>query len=97
MMVRVVVPAFILLMLPAACPAQALSVCQVLDHLSELAGKEVRVRGAWTSGETGEGIWPSPPCDHPTVRDGWIWKASIDVAPVAPMRFREIYRQRGRL
>lgn len=75
---RVVLTA--LLVLPmAAASAQVLTVCEALDQLSELNGKEVEIRGAWQAGDTGEWLWAPEPCSHPIVRDGWVWKNTISI------------------
>jgi hypothetical protein len=49
------------------------TVCGVLGHLSDLNGKEVRVRGAWfISRVTRTAILtPLHRCENPTIRDGW--------------------------
>ena len=61
--------------------AQTRSVCDVLDHLSELNGQEVRIRGIWFNGDSAEFLWSAPDCDHPVIRDGWIWGNTISVGP----------------
>ncbi len=76
--------AWLLLALAGQGHAQAagvLSVCEVLDHLSELSGKEVYVRGFWISTDVGEMIVPLNPCPRPVIRDGWSWRHLVAIPP----------------
>ena len=68
-----------LFLLPVCTNAQVLSVCDALDRLPELNGKEVQIRGAWLAGDTGEWLWAPDPCAHPVIKDGWVWKNTIAV------------------
>ncbi len=51
------------------------------DHLSELSGKEVYVRGFWISTDVGEMIVPLNPCPRPVIRDGGSWRHLVAIPP----------------
>jgi hypothetical protein len=74
--------AILLLLALRGASAQTLTVCELLAHLDDLNGKEVRVRGTWTIGDTGEFLESSVGCESHTVRDGWMWKDFIYVMPL---------------
>src|SRR5271169_1223730 len=78
-MTRRLVAAFFLALWPAA--AQALSVCEALSELTELNGRKVKIRGLWEIGDTGQTLWSVSSCEVPTIRDGWVWRDIIRVAP----------------
>src|ERR1700748_1578568 len=83
-----------LFLLPLCANAQVLSVCDVLERLPELNGKEVQIRGAWQIADTGEWLWASPACPHPIIKDGWVWKDTIAVEREEPRnyeRWRSVY------
>jgi len=61
--------------------AQTLTLCEALQRLSELNGKEVKIRGVWAVGDTGQDFIAIPQCPQHTIRDGWIWRDIIDVYP----------------
>ncbi len=67
--------------IPHLALSQTLTVCDVLEHLSEFNGKEVRIRAIWLSGDSESILWASPDCPHPIIRDGWVWLSSINVGP----------------
>jgi hypothetical protein len=57
------------------------SLCEVLQDLSELANREVRIRGVWGVGDTGATLWADGRCPQPTIRDGWVWRDALELAP----------------
>jgi hypothetical protein len=59
--------------------AQTLTICEVLSGLEDLNHQEIKVRGSWAVGHVGEVLIATSPCNHPTVRDGWIWQDAIQV------------------
>jgi hypothetical protein len=61
--------------------AETRTVCEALADLGDLNGKEVRIRGAFNAGHTGQELFASPPCSQPTIRDGWVWRDFIRVYP----------------
>lgn len=61
---------------------QTLTVCDTLANLTNLNGHEIRVRGVFTRGHTGQALYASPPCERPIIRDGWVWRNWIQVYPV---------------
>jgi hypothetical protein len=61
--------------------AQTQTVCEALRDLTDINGKQVRVRGVIAIGDTGQGVFASPPCPAPTVRDGWCWQDVIAIWP----------------
>jgi hypothetical protein len=67
--------------LASQAQAQTFSVCEVLTKLSELNGKKIAVRGVWIRGDAGQGLRAIPPCEIPTVRQGWRFFDEIDVIP----------------
>ena len=71
----------ILFLIALDAPAQTITVCDVLEQLSNLNGKELSVRGSLVFGDTGQALLAIPPCDNPTVRDGWVWRDAIAVYP----------------
>ena len=77
--------------------AQTRSVCDVLDHLSEFNGKEVRIRGIWFRGDSAEFLWSTADCDHPVIRDGWIWPNTINVGPDDMHHFINVEKEIERL
>ncbi len=76
---RIEILIFLVIGLPGIAEPQALSVCEVLDHLPELNGKTIRVRGALSRHDNGTLIWASSACPHPIVYDGWTWREIISV------------------
>ncbi len=62
--------------------AQTRTVCEALADLTDLNGHEVKIRGAFIRGDTGQELFAWPPCPQPTVRDGWVWRDIIQVWPV---------------
>lgn len=81
---RIELLVFLAIGLPNVADPQVRSVCEVLDHLSELNGKTIKVRGSLSSADNGRLIWASPACSHPIVRDGWLWREIISVTIVDP-------------
>lgn len=80
---------------PVLSSAQALGVCDVLRGLEDLNHKEITVRGTWIAGHVGEVLIPTQPCDHTTIRDGWVWQDAIELAATTkdPWAFlRDYYR-----
>jgi hypothetical protein len=69
------------LLIWGVCPAEPLSVCEVLSSLSALNGRSISVRGVWGKGDTGEVLTPETPCERPIVRDGWRFWNTIDIVP----------------
>ena len=65
--------------------AETLTVCEALSGLTSLNGRDVKVRGAFIRGHTGQHLFASPPCATPTLRDGWIWRDFIAVWPANGM------------
>jgi hypothetical protein len=57
------------------------TICQALEDLSDLNDKQVKVRGVWGIGDTGQTLFASPACALPTIRDGWQWPDVIEVYP----------------
>lgn len=79
---------------------EPLTVCQALSQLDDLNGKEVSVRGAWGIGDTGEILIALGPCEHRTVRDGWVWQDAIRVfagAKEAAARSEDYWRLTERM
>lgn len=76
-------PKMIVAVLFALCgaSAQVLTTCDVLRRLDELNGKELKVRGTWRGGHTGQFLLSSEDCGRATIRDGWFWPDAIQVAP----------------
>jgi hypothetical protein len=66
----------------AVLPAQSTrTVCEALMDLTDLNGKDVKIRGVFGAGHTGQELFASPPCAQPTIRDGWVWRDFISVWP----------------
>jgi hypothetical protein len=61
--------------------AQTISVCEALASELELNGKSVKIRGIWNFGDTGQELVAVTPCQHPTIRDGWLFPDTIEVVP----------------
>jgi hypothetical protein len=61
--------------------AEPRTVCEALRDLSDLNGREVKIRGGWGIGDAGQGLFASPACVEPIVRDGWTWRDTIRVYP----------------
>lgn len=57
------------------------TICEALEDLSDLNDQEVKVRGTWGIGDTGQTLFASPACARPTIRDGWHWPDVIEVYP----------------
>jgi hypothetical protein len=49
--------------------------------LTDLNGKDVKIRGVFGAGHTGQELFASPPCAQATVRDGWVWRDFISAWP----------------
>ena len=56
-----------------------MTVCQALANLSSLDGKKVNIRGVWKRGDAAQFLEAESPCEHPTIRDGWLWPDRINV------------------
>jgi hypothetical protein len=70
---------FLALIMADVDSPSTLTVCEALARLDDLNNGEVRIRGAWFFGDTGELIVSPEPCPHPTVRDGWQWRDFIGI------------------
>ena len=70
----------VLLLASCSVLAQPLTVCEVLSDLSGLNGKQVRIRGVWSVGDAMSGLLAVPPCERPTVHDGWEFVDGISVS-----------------
>lgn len=57
------------------------TICEALEDLSDMNDKEVKIRGTWGIGDTGQTLFASPACARPTIRDGWLWPDEIAVYP----------------
>jgi hypothetical protein len=81
--------------------AKPLTLCEVLSRLSELNGKRVQVRAMWAAyseGTEGRSLVAIPPCEQPTIRDGWLWKDTVDAYPVGGIsKYSRRLRQRAKL
>jgi hypothetical protein len=53
----------------------------VLSSLTELNGKKIVARGVWEQGDAMRILRSEGPCEHPTIRDGWLWADIIDLVP----------------
>jgi len=51
-------------------------------HLTDLNGKDVKIRGVFGARHTGQELFASPARAQPTIRDGWLWRDFIRVWPV---------------
>jgi hypothetical protein len=72
----------VFLFIVSGASAQTYTVCEALAHLSELNGKQVKIRGVWDIGDTGETLWSdATSCSAPTIRDGWKWRDIISLRP----------------
>ena len=87
-----------------AVEGQTLTVCEALEHLSDLNGKEVRIKGAWRVGDSGEDLWALQPCFEPVIYGGWKWHEAIALGPEQGAsrvktfsRWDPVYEQRIRL
>ena len=70
---------FTLLILAPVQQPIAMGVCQALHNLSSLDGKDVAIRGVWMIGHGGQVLTSDDACDPPIVRDGWLWRDTIEV------------------
>jgi hypothetical protein len=71
----------VLVLLVFGASAETRTVCEALMDLSDLNGKEVKIRGNFRWSHVGQELRATPVCEHPTIRDGWMWRDAISVWP----------------